>query len=43
MEFFIWAMIITIGLFILAVPLAIAVGGLALLVNAIQKIFNMKS
>jgi len=42
MEFFVWAMIITIGLFILAIPLAIAVGGLGLIVKAIQDMFNLK-
>jgi hypothetical protein len=43
MEFFVWAIIITIGLFIIMIPLALAVGGLALLISAIQKMFNMKS
>jgi hypothetical protein len=39
MEVFVWAIIITIGLFIIMIPLALAVGGLALLVNAVLKIF----
>jgi len=42
MEFFVWAMIIAIGLLILMVPLGLAVGGLALIVKAIQDIFNLK-
>jgi hypothetical protein len=42
MEFFVWAMIISIGLFILVIPLAIAAGGLALIVKAIQDMFNLK-
>jgi hypothetical protein len=42
MEFFIWFMLITIALFIIMIPLALAVGGLALLVSAIQEIFYRK-
>jgi hypothetical protein len=39
MEFFVWLLFIAIGLAILLIPLALAVAGLALIVNAVQKIF----
>lgn len=43
MEFFVWALVISILLLFLMVPLAIAVGGLALIVNAIKNLFNLKN
>jgi hypothetical protein len=42
MEFFVWVMVITLLLSVLLIPLAMAVGGLALLVSAIHKIFSKR-
>jgi hypothetical protein len=42
-EFFVWAIVIFIALFLLAVPLAILVMGLAYVIGIIQKTFNIRS